>query len=213
MKARIGQIISLVIGILVIAALLAGIYWVMSSVWDALISVDAKLAVGIVAAVTTVLGATLTVTMGKYLERKHAVEAAFRERKVEIYDGFLAEFFKLFGQDGQPDDSGLVDFLQEWRRKLVVWGGARVLLTYIKWQSHLLSKGNEPDAETMFLMGDFLLAMREDLGLSNKRMDRRVFAHLILRNPDLFLELSKNNPKITIAEIARIEENFDPSGD
>lgn len=213
MRSFIVRSIGVVLVCSFIGAVIWGLYWSMASIWDALISVDAKLAVGVVAAVTTVLGATLTVTVGKYLERKHAVEAAFRERKVEIYDGFLVEFFKLIGQDGQPDDSGLVDFLQAWRRKLVVWGGAGVLLSYKNWQSHLLSKGDEPDAESMFLMGDFLLAIRKDLGLSNKGMDRRVFAHLILRNPNLFLELSKNNPKITIAEIARIEESLDSSGD
>ena len=206
-------VLSIIVAIVVIAALLGVIYWVISSVWDALISVDAKLAVGIVAAVTTVLGATLTVTVGKYLERKHAVEAAFRERKVEIYDGFLEELFKLLGQEGKPDDSGLVDFLREWQRKLTVQGGAKVLRTYVKWRDHLLSKGNEPDAESVLLMGEFLLAMRGDLGLSNSGIDRRVFAHLILRNPVLFLELSRKNPNITIAEIARIEESLDTSRD
>ena len=122
------------------------------------------------------------------------------------------ELFKLLGQDGKADDSGLADFLREWQRKLTVWGGARVLRTYIKWRDHLLSKGDEPDAESVFLMGEFLLAMRKDLGLSNNGIDRRVFAHLILRNPGLFLESSKKNPNITNAEIAQMEENLDPSG-
>ena len=155
MRSFIVRSIGVVLVCSFIGAVIWGLYWSMASIWDALISVDAKLAVGVVAAVTTVLGATLTVTVGKYLERKHAVEAAFRERKVEIYDGFLVEFFKLFGQDGQPDDSGLVDFLQVWRRKLVVWGGAGVLLSYKNWQSHLLSKGNGHDVSNgRFPAGD-----------------------------------------------------------
>lgn len=121
MKSLIKQAVTILLLLLLTGAVLWGVYWAISSIWSALISVDAKLAVGLVAAVTTILGATLTVTIGKYLERKHAVEAAFRERKVEIYDGFLKEVFKLFGREGKPHDSGLVKFLREWQRKLIVW--------------------------------------------------------------------------------------------
>lgn len=66
-------------------------------------------------------------------------------------------------------------------------GGPNVLLTYIEWQNHLTKSIDEPDAETIFLMGDFLLSIRGDLGLSNRGIDRVTFASLILRNPDLFL--------------------------
>ena len=204
--------LSILAMLIVIAALLVGIYWATISVWDALSSVDAKLAVGVVAAATTVLGATLTVTIGKYLERKHAVEAAFRERKVEIYDGFLQELFKLFGQEGIPDDTGLANFIRDWQRKLIVWGGSKVLLTYIEWRSHLSRTSNEPDAETIYLMGEFLLSMRKDLGLSNKGIDRGVFAHMILRNPDLFFEMASKDPNVTFAEIASQEKNLDGPG-
>ena len=89
MKSFIKKSASILLALAVVGALIWGIYWIISSIWDALVSVDTKLAVGIVAAFTTVLGATLTVTIGKYLERKQAVEADFRERKVEIYDEFL----------------------------------------------------------------------------------------------------------------------------
>ena len=106
------QSTNLFVGIVVLGALFAGSYWAISSIWEALVSVDAKLAVGLVAAVATILGATLTATLGKYYERKQAVDAHFRERKVEIYDAFLKQFFKLFQLKGNSDDE-LVPFLQE----------------------------------------------------------------------------------------------------
>lgn len=203
MKLFIKKSASILLALAVVGALIWGIYWIIASIWDALVSVDTKLAVGIVAAFTTVLGATLTVTIGKYLERKQAVEAHFRERKVEIYDEFLGEFFKLFEGQNNVDNSTLVSFFQEWNRKVIVWGGSEVLRSYIKWMSHLRS--NEPNAESMFLMGDFVLAVRKDLGLSNKGIDRKTFASLILKNSDLFLEMAIKNPRVTLAELA-IEE-------
>ena len=185
MKLFIKKSASILLALAVLGALIWGIYWIISSIWDALVSVDTKLAVGIVAAFTTVLGATLTVTIGKYFERKQAVEADFRERKVEIYDEFLGEFFKLFESQNNLDDSRLVSFFQEWNRKVTVWGGSEVLRSYIKWMGHFLqhSQRSEPKAESMFLMGDFVLAVRKDLGLSNKGIDRKTFASLILKNP------------------------------
>ncbi len=203
MKSFIKKSASILLLFAIFGAFIWGIYWSVSSIWDALVSVDTKLAVGIVAAVTTVIGATLTVTIGKYFERKQAVEADFRERKVEIYDEFLGEFFKLFESQNNMDDSRLVSFLKEWNRKVVVWGGSEVLRSYIKWMGHL--KSSEPNAESMFLMGDFVLAVRKDLGLSNKGIDRKTFASLILKNPDLFLEMATKNPRVTLAELA-IEE-------
>ena len=211
MSSLIKQSSSLLVGLIVIGALFVGMCWAISSIWEAFTSVDAKLAVGVVAAVATVLVATLTATLEKYYERKQAVEAHFRERKVEIYDAFLKRLFKLFQLKGKSDDE-LVPFLQKWQRKLVVWGGSKVLLTYIKWKNHLLSTYNEPNAETMLLMGDFLLAMRKDLGLLNKGIDRRTFVHLILRNPDLFLDMASRNPNVTMMEVAKMEEKLDPSG-
>ncbi len=203
MKSFIKKSASILLLFAIFGAFIWGIYWSVSSIWDTLVSVDTKLAVGIVAAVTTVIGATLTVTIGKYFERKQAVEADFRERKVEIYDEFLGEFFKLFESQNNMDDSRLVSFLKEWNRKVVVWGGSEVLRSYIKWMGHL--KSSEPNAESMFLMGDFVLAVRKDLGLSNKGIDRKTFASLILKNPDLFLEMATKNPRVTLAELA-IEE-------
>ena len=203
MKSFIKKSASILLALAVVGASIWGIYWIISSIWDALVSVDTKLAVGIVAAFTTVLGATLTVTIGKYFERKQAVEAHFRERKVEIYDEFLGEFFKLFESQNNMDDSRFVSFFQEWNRKVTVWGGSEVLRSYIKWMGHL--KNGEPNAESMFLMGDFVLAVRKDLGLSNKGIDRKTFASLILKNPDLFLDMALKNPSVTLAELA-IEE-------
>ena len=76
------------------------------------------------------------------------------------------EFFKLFSHDLESGTQvNLVPFLQEWQRTMVLNGGARVLTAYLKWIDHL--RHREPDAETVFLMGEFFLAMRKDVGLSN----------------------------------------------
>lgn len=203
MRPLIKNSARIILSLAFVFAMFSGIAWVISSIWEELISIDAKLAIGIVAAFATVIGATLTVTLGKYLERKQDVQAHFRDRKVEMYDEFLNEFFKLFYDHEDKPDQQLVAYLQEWQRMLVVWGGSNVLTTYVKWKNHLSTR--KPDAESMFLMGDFLLAIRKDLGLSNKGIDRKTFVHLILKNADLFLVEASKNPLVTMEEIAAIE--------
>jgi hypothetical protein len=65
------------------------IWWLLSSTWEKFSSLDTNLAVGVLTAVTTVLVAALTVSLGRYFERKKEIESHFREKKVGIYDEFL----------------------------------------------------------------------------------------------------------------------------
>ena len=193
-------------GILLIGLFAWIVWWVFSVVWAKLSGLDTHLAVGLITAATTVLAATLTVSLGRYFERKKEIESHFRERKVEIYDEFLKEFFKLFsGNDDQaPDEGDLVSFLREWQRKMILWGGADVLASYLKWKIHL-GKG-EPNAQSMFLTEEFFKSIRKDLGLSNRGLEKGIFVHFILRNSELFLRMAKNNPDITLAELGELEE-------
>lgn len=207
-KNRLNSIFGFALLILIIW----GVYWVASTIWDTLLTIDTKLAVSLLTAATTVMVATMTVVVGKYLERKKEIESHFREKKVEIYDEFLKEFFKIFfsEDDGANQPKGgedeLVKFLQEWQRKMVLWGGSEVLQIYIKWKNYMASK--EPDAQTVFLMGKFFKALRKDVGLSNRSLDDGIFSHLILRNSELFLQMVKENPSITLAEVARKEKEL-----
>jgi hypothetical protein len=202
---KIKKIFSLIFGFGLIGLLCFSIYQFVSFAWSQFISLDKQLAVGLLTAFTTVVVATITVMLGRYLERKKEIESHFRTRKIEIYDEFLSEFFKLFGSE-ENSDIDLTPFLREWQRKMIIWGGSPVLSAYIKWNQHL-KKGN-PDAQTIFLMDDFFRAMRKDVGLNNNGLEKGVFAHFILRNSDLFLSLAKSNPSITLDDLAKIEKEL-----
>ena len=160
-----------------------GGYKLIVTIWAQLLSLDKQLSVALLTAFTTVIVATLTVMLGRYLERKKEIESHFRASKIQMYDEFLAAHFKLFGGENDTD-IGLVSFLREWQRKMIVWGGAPVLVAYIAWAQHL--KKGEPDAQTFFLMDEFFRAMRKDIGLSNSGLEKGVFSHFILRHSEFF---------------------------
>lgn len=195
------QNISVALGL----ALLGGALWIIQLVvrfvWTQFVHLPPELAVGLLTAASTVLVATGTVVLGRSYERQRETESHFRARKVEIYDEFLKELFKVFRSS---ETTGLTEFLSEWQRKMIVWGGSAVFLRYITWMKHLQS--TEPNAESFFKMGDLFLEMRKDLGLSNKDMSRQTFAHTILKNSELLLAMAKGNPNVTLAEMTEMEK-------
>jgi len=206
--------LSFFFGLALLIGIFWGAYWLIYQIWGQFKALDSRVALAAITAFTTVSVSTLTVVLGKYYERKKDIEAHYRQAKTEIYDEFLREFFKVFysenGEDEEAEDKSLVDFLREWQRKMVLWGGQDVLLKYIKWMTHL-KKGN-PDADSIFLMEDFFREIRKDLGHKNSKLEKGTFAHLILQNSELFLQMAKNNPKVTLADLAEAEKALKRNG-
>lgn len=198
--------VSTIFGLIIAIAVLFGMYWLISQIWSQFTMLDPKVSISILTTATTVLVATLTVVLGKYYERKKDIEAHYRTKKTEIYDEFLSEFFKIFHANENPKDEEnpeLVDFLREWQRKIILWGGQDVLIKYITWMSHL--KKGIPDAKTIFLMEDFFLEIRKDLGHKNNKLMKGTFVSLMLQNPELFMKMAEKNPNVTLTEIANAE--------
>ena len=60
----------------------------------------------------------------------------------------------------------------------------------------------------MIKMVDFFLALREDLGHSNKGIDHSHMVRFLLQNSDLFMEEYRKNPSVTFEEIAAREQQL-----
>jgi len=150
--------------------------------------------------------------LGRYFERKKELDALYRDKKVEIYDEFLKEFFNAFqnpSKDKAPTDTNdpLVKYFKEWQRKLLLWAGPEVIESYSQWMSALRTK--PVNAESFFMTERLLLAIRKDLGHSNKGIQRGIFARLVMKNADLFLSMSKTNPNIALGELIAIENKIE----
>ena len=201
--------LSILIPLACLAAILAVLSWVFYQIWEQFKLLDPAVSVALLTGATTVLVATLTVVLGKNYERKKDIEAHYRSKKVEIYDEFLCELFKLFDESRVDRDAeSLVKFLREWQRKIILWGGQDVLRKYILWISHL--KKGVPDVQSMLLMEKFFLEIRKDLGHKNNKLDEGTLISLMLKNPDLFMKKAKENPNITLEELSKFEA--DPPG-
>lgn len=202
---RLKTIALTLIGLALLAGLAGFVGWIIYAFFQYISSVPKELGAALVAASTTVIVATFTVMLGRYFERKKELDALYRDKKTEIYDEFLREFFTLFFNEGETKDAAkdLVPFLREFTRKLILWSGPEVIEAFDAWKDHL-AKGT-PDAQSIFLTEAFLLAIRNDLRHNNKGLRKGFFARLFLQEGALFLKMAEKNPNITLAELVEIE--------
>ncbi|WP_150465894.1 hypothetical protein [Francisella sp. SYW-2] len=202
------KIISTILGFILLGAVGWGCYLIISLVWNQFKLLDPKVSISLLTAATTVIAATVTVVLGKYFERKKDIEAHYREKKTQIYDEFLCKLLKLFHStsENNKEIDDLVSFLQEWQRKIILWGGQDVLLNYINWLERL--KEGKNDAKVMFMMEELFLEIRRDLGHKNNKLVKGTFTRLILKNPKIFLSMAENNPDVTLKEVAEAEKNL-----
>jgi hypothetical protein len=131
-------------------------------------TVPKEMGVALVAAAATIFVSTLTVVVGRYFERKKELDVLYRDKKVEIYDQFLKQLFASLHGAPTPEsqEEEMVPFLREFMRKLLLWSGPEPISCFTKWKEHL-ARG-VPDARTIFLTEEFLLAVRRDLRHSNR---------------------------------------------
>ena len=195
-------------GFALLIAVVGGAGWLIYQFFQYISAVPKELGAALVAAATTIIVATATVMIGRYYERRKELDALYRDKKTEIYDEFLNEFFGLFFDAGEvraeSTEKDLVSFLREFTRKLNLWSGPEVIEAFVAWKDHL-GKGT-PDAQSIFLTEAFLRAIRNDLRHSNSGLRRGFFAKLFLKEGNLFLALAAKNPNVTLAALAEIEK-------
>lgn len=195
---------------LLIVLLVAGLigwflYLLGARAWAAFPSLPDIVAVALVTAFTTVVVSTATVMLGRFFERKKESDALYRDKKIGIYDDFLKKLFEIFLEEKkQPTKSeNLVPFLREMQRKMILWAGPKVVRSYVDWITALQTRTN---ASSVFLnMEQFFLAIRRDLGHTNKGLKEGDFIRFLLRDTDLFLAAIKENPSITLDELIELE--------
>ena len=190
---------------------LLGMWWLVAKLLESLSGLD-KIVQAALIAVAGASMTAITAIFAKKVEKKHEVEAQFRERKVELFNSLLKEFSLLSNapEEERKSQDELTQYLRDWQRKLIFWGGPEVLVSFLALRKELGESKTIGELGVMLqVFGDLILAMRKDLGLSNRKIDKRSFAaHLILRHADVFLAYLETNPEMTNEDYAEIEKQL-----
>ncbi len=133
----------------------------------------------------TVLTAALGLSGTLYIQwgiRNREIEAAHRERKLEIYLEFMVFLEKLIlSQKKNLKPMSEVDIGRELisiRTRAVLWGSPRVLRAFTE-----LARPDKSQKEILQNMDEIQRAMRADLGLSNSGLGDKFFVRIALKDP------------------------------
>jgi len=157
-------------------------------------SANPSVSAAIVGAMATVLvgvgGALYTQSQIK----KREIEEAHRARKVEIYKDFLDIAARMMAEGNEnislkpPSQQELVDFMVGFKTNVVLWGSPKVINAQLNFQ-----KISSENGHVLKAVDELYKAIREDIGLSNRGLDRHQLVKMYLSNPDEMDEMSASN--------------------
>jgi len=208
------SILSFFVGLTVLALLILLVWYAarfLLYLFRIFPTLDPEIAAAIIAGSVTIFSSVAVFILSKYFEAKAQRKAAHRDKKVELYSSFVEKLLGLFSGSaaGDVNAAGITGpFLLEMHRKLILWSGPEVIKAYAEWNKELTTQRNGPRAKSMIRMIDFFLALREDLGHSNRGIKHEYLVRFMLRESALFMQMFKVNPDVTLNEIAAMEDSL-----
>ena len=205
---------QLILGFALLAGLTFGAWWVLQALGSAVSGLDKSVLAALITGALVAFGAIWV----KHIEHRHSVEAQFRDAKVKLYNEFMETIEKMATQDIAPNE--LLPLLKEWKRRTLFWGAPKVMRGFLS----LGDLGNDTQtvggmARSIGMMGDLILAMRKDVGLSNRGIvtgstrgvgkGTIIGARYMLRHTDLFLECLQKDPSMSVDDLSVLEKLAD----
>ena len=149
------------------------------------VTIDKSVQASIIAGAVALISVILTFLK----ERNRSIREAHREKKVEIYSIFsdmIINVIIMSRKKGNVSDTfyssqEFLDRMFEMKKGLMFYGSPKVLNNFCAWQ--LYSEADHKiDSPTRMieLVGDVILAMRSDIGLSNRGLNSLSIQQLII---------------------------------
>lgn len=167
------KFLSAIVGLLVIAMLGYGFFFVASKIITYITSLNSDIAVAIIAAAGAVFVSVLSVVATKIYESKQLVTVENRENKIPIYDSLILFMQRALANETagrKPTQDEIVKFVIEEQPKLMIWGSDEVLKSWIEWRRQASNPSTA--TESLFIYEGLILAIRKDLGHKNKNLKR-----------------------------------------
>lgn len=192
--SKIWQFIGILFGFALIFGVGYLLWLVAARLLTFLESANPSVSAAIVGAMATVLvgvgGALYTQSQIKQRE----IEEAHRASKVEIYKEFLDIVARKMAEDNvnislaPPSQQELVDFLVGFKTNVILWGSPKVINAHLNFQ-----KASSEGGHLLKAVDQLYKAIREDIGLSNRGLDRYQLVKIYLSNPGEMDEMSASN--------------------
>ena len=168
-----------VVGLILLALIVWGIYLALTKIWVVFSSVDPKLSAGMLAASATVIVFVISIILSKRQEQKVAIENELRVKKTPVYEGIINFIFRITFAEKlgkkQPTEKEMVEFFSNTTRDLVVWGSHDMIKAFAKFRvdiATLYENSKDDPFAILRSVEDLLIAIRKDLGHKHKNIKR-----------------------------------------
>lgn|SRR5699024_1613949 len=159
-----------------------------------LVSVNPSVSAAIVGTMGTILVGVGGALYTQAQIKKREIEEAHRERKVELYKGFLDMAARMLLEKNEntrlesPSEQEVIDFMVNFKTNVILWGSPKVVNAQLNFQKVSESGGN-----ILFSVDELYKAIREDIGLSNRGLNKRQLVKMYLRDPSELDAASTSN--------------------
>ena len=201
--------------IILVIALVAEMYFgkwqILPSIWSIATGFISNLDDRILAALATGALVALGAIYGKYMENRYSVEAQFRNKKVRLFNDFIEKLQAVSKERDQISQEELVEIFKKWKREILFRSGPDVMRNFLALGAMNTDIETVNDlSKSMNTMGNLILSMRKDIGLSNRRIVPKelgiplgtVFgARFLLKEPDLFFKAIRRSPTIKARDL------------
>jgi hypothetical protein len=165
------------VGLVLVAAVLLGVFVAIRGAFRIFASLNSDIAVAIIAAAATVFVSVLSIVLGKVYEARERIQKEHREKKIPVYDDLIRFMFRVMmvSKTGDsPTEKETLDFVIGFNQRIMIWGADEVLAAWVKWRrfaTEQAAASPEP-LKLLFLYEEVILAIRRDLGHKNKGLKR-----------------------------------------
>jgi len=165
------QLTNITLGFALLALLIYASYKSLAFLWEVFSHVNPTVGAGIIAASATVIVSVISVLVAKRLEYRAALLKEHREKKTPFYEEMVKFIFRIafsekLGMDPLTDKE-MIEKLAQFTESLVVWGSDEVIDAWFRFRNRSINGIDSPTA-VLFEVESILLAIRQDLGHSNK---------------------------------------------
>ena len=167
------------IALVIVLAISLGIVAFVLNVFQAITRMKESTRTPIITAITAIIVTIISVVLTRYFERRADQERAQQEKRIPVYEDFVKEFLSLIGATKPPSQrksemspEEIYTVLGKFTERLIVWGSDEVIRHWAAYRHAMASTTEDRRGlQSLTLMNDFLLALRKDLGLSNRKLE------------------------------------------
>jgi hypothetical protein len=143
--------------------------------------VNPTVAAAAVTAMATVLVTVTTLVIGRYLERRKAVEAEIRASKIPVYTRLVSGLMRTVLNPDSSNADDVAQFLRDITPDLITWASDDVLLAWSKFKREAQVLASE---DTVFGFEELLSAIRRDFGHSGRQIQEGDLLALFINDVD-----------------------------